>query len=400
MFGQRPGSRTIEKKLNRKLPTPLPNTSPTPSVLLRQFRGSTPLYDKEVDFINKNPAQHPPSPSLPPSTAQSSLSSSTFTNTSNRNSNVSNFSSYNNIPRPPPTGQSHTSNRSIYEGKSRRINTRQRRLDKKRDDYFAAKAIEMQEKEIRKLERQILRQERQQKLFEKSAAKRKKLREDALKASNTYYDKDDKLAIEMIDWIRNYCDAKAKGTLDTFSDLFDGFDSSRDGFLNISEFKERMQHLGGFDRVSTPNFDRAFKMIDVNKDGEISFNEMRYAVVRDEMGKKIDAYKRAAYNEGRFRNRNEKLSHIRKVRGSTSMSAKNPSILSQIIPLTIDQKWLKNKNGKNTLKTAKHVKGAVLDASTRRFSKDSSIRSTSTVTSQSKKPPSRRYNVLTQTPVV
>ena len=27
--------------------------------------------------------------------------------------------------------------------------------------------------------------------------------------------------------------------------------------------------------------------IDINKDGEVSFNEMRYAVVRDEMGKKI-----------------------------------------------------------------------------------------------------------------
>ena len=73
---QRPGSRTIERKLNRKLPTPLPNTSPTPSVLLNKFRGSTPLYDKEVDFINKNPAQLPPTPSLPPSTAQSTLSSS------------------------------------------------------------------------------------------------------------------------------------------------------------------------------------------------------------------------------------------------------------------------------------------------------------------------------------
>ena len=26
--------------------------------------------------------------------------------------------------------------------------------------------------------------------------------------------------------------------------------------------------------------------LDINKDGEVSFNEMRYAVVRDEMGKK------------------------------------------------------------------------------------------------------------------
>ena len=79
---QRPGSKTIAKKLNRKPPTPLPDTSPTPSVLLRNdraLRGSTPLYDKEVDFINKNPAQHPPSPSVTPSTVPSSLSSSTYT---------------------------------------------------------------------------------------------------------------------------------------------------------------------------------------------------------------------------------------------------------------------------------------------------------------------------------
>ena len=404
---QRPGSRTIERKLNRKLPTPLPNTSPTPSVLLNKFRGSTPLYDKEVDFINKNPAQLPPTPSLPPSTAQSTLSSSSSSYMS-RNSS-SNFSSYSNkshIPRPPPTGRSSKSNRSIYQGLSRHINTRQQRLDEKRDAYFAAKALELQEKQIRKLEREIKRQERQKKLFEKSAARKKKLKEDALKASNRYYDKDDKMAIQMIDWIRQYCDAKAKGNMDTFSDLFDGFDTSRDGFLNISEFKNRMKHLGGFNRVATPDFNRAFKMIDVNKDGEISFNEMRYAVVRDEMGKKIDAFKRAAYNDGRFRNRNEKVSHIRKVRGSTSMSARNGHILNEIIPLTIDQKWLKNKNGDPTLRVAKNVKGAVLDASQRRFSKDSSIRSGSSVTTittnsnqSSKKPPSRRYNVLTQTPV-
>ena len=41
----------------------------------------------------------------------------------------------------------------------------------------------------------------------------------------------------------------------------------------------------------------------------------------------------------------KKLSHIRKVQ----MSARNGHILNEIIPLTIDQKWLKNKNGDPTL---------------------------------------------------
>ena len=45
---------------------------------------------------------------------------------------------------------------------------------------------------------------------------------------------------------------------------------------------------------------------------------------------------RDRYNDGRFRNRNEKVSHIRKVRGSTSMSARNGHILNEIIPLTIE----------------------------------------------------------------
>ena len=143
--------------------------------------------------------------------------------------------------------------------------------------------------------------------------------------------------------------------------------------------------------------------IDINKDGEVSFNEMRYAVVRDEMGKKITAYKRAAYNDGRFRNRNEKLSHIRKIRGSTSMSTNDKKLLKDIVPLSIDQQWLKNKKGLPELKPYKEIQGAVLDASRRRYSKDSSVRTASSTSGTSepplKKPPSRRYNLLTQAPV-
>ena len=151
---QRPGSKTIAKKLNRKLPTPLPDTSPTPSVLLRNdraLRGSTPLYDKEVDFINKNPAQHPPSPSVAPSTVPSSLSSSTYTHsrTSSCRSLVSNVSKTEShcaandvgrrIPRPPPSGYSGSSSRSLYGIKKKVPSSRQRRLDQKRDAYFAKK---------------------------------------------------------------------------------------------------------------------------------------------------------------------------------------------------------------------------------------------------------------------
>ena len=273
---QRPGSKTIAKKLNRKLPTPLPDTSPTPSVLLRndrKLRGCTPLYDKEVDFINKNPAQHPPSPSVTPSTIPSSLSSSTYTqsSTSTCRSLVSNASKTESryaashapknggrrIPRPPPSGYSGSSSRSLYKAPS----SRQRRLDQKRDAYFAKKALEIQEKEIRKLEREIRRQERQRKIHEKAARKAKKMKEDALLATNRNYNKEDKMAIDMIDWVRNYCEGKSKGTLDTFSDLFDGFDTSRDGFLSRDEFKIRMRDLGGVARVATPHFDRAFDMI-------------------------------------------------------------------------------------------------------------------------------------------
>lgn len=65
----------------------------------------------------------------------------------------------------------------------------------------------------------------------------------------------------MIDWVRNYCENKSKGTLDTFSELFEGFDTSRDGYLSRDEFKIRMRDLGGFERVPTPHFDRAFNMI-------------------------------------------------------------------------------------------------------------------------------------------
>ena len=277
---QRPGSKTIAKKLNRKLPTPLPDTSPTPSVLLRndrKLRGCTPLYDKEVDFINKNPAQHPPSPSVTPSTVPSSLSSSTYTQSRASScrslvSNVSKTESHcaashapNNvgrrIPRPPPSGYSGSSSRSLYGIKRKAPSSRQRRLDQKRDAYFAQKALEIQEKEIRKLEREVRRQERHRKMEEKAARKAAKMKEDALLATNRHYNKDDKVAVDMIDWVRNYCDNKSKGTLDTFSDLFDGFDTSRDGYLSRDEFKIRMRDLGGFTRVATPHFDRAFNMI-------------------------------------------------------------------------------------------------------------------------------------------
>lgn len=218
---QRPGSKTIAKKLNRKLPTPLPDTSPTPSVLLRRdrgLRGSTPLYDKEVDCINKNPAQHPPSPSVTPSTIPSSLSSSTYTQSSRSSSRSL-------IPRPPPSRHSETSNRSLFGNRKKGPSSRQRRLDQKRDAYFANKALEIQEKEIRKLERELRRQERHRKIQDKAARKAEKLKEDALLATSRYYNKEDKVAIDMIDWVRNYCENKSKGTLDTFSELFEGFDT-------------------------------------------------------------------------------------------------------------------------------------------------------------------------------
>ena len=63
----------------------------------------------------------------------------------------------------------------------------------------------------------------------------------------------------MIDWVRNYCENKSKGTLDTFSELFEGFDTSRDGYLSRDEFKVECEIL--VDSSAYPHFDRAFNMI-------------------------------------------------------------------------------------------------------------------------------------------
>ena len=85
------------------------------------------------------------------------------------------------------------------------------------------------------------------------------------------------------------------------------------------------------------------------------------------------------------------------------MSTNDKKLLKDIVPLSIDQQWLKNKKGLPELKPYKEIQGAVLDASRRRYSKDSSVRTASSTSGTSeppiKKPPSRRYNLLTQAPV-
>ena len=154
------------------------------------------------------------------------------------------------IPRPPPSG---------YSGSSSRTKPRVQGSDDY--FYFAKKALEIQEKEIRKLERRLDGKNDNAKFMKSCSEGKENEKEDALLATNRNYNKEDKMAIDMIDWVRNYCEGKSKGTLDTFSDLFDGFDTSRDGFLSRDEFKIRMRDLGGFERVATPHFDRAFDMI-------------------------------------------------------------------------------------------------------------------------------------------
>lgn len=300
----------------------------------------------EVEMINANPAQHPPTPDPTPSPV-SLASNSSYTHyplsqlsSPRSRGGLSSRSSLNSsargpsYPTPPFTGSA-PSFRSP-------LNSRQERLDRKRNDYFAARALSAQNKEIKKLEREIAKKQRQEKRQRDLEEKREKKRQQACRPGVPFTDKADLEAIQMIDWLRNYAANKKKGTVDTFSEIFSGFDKDLNGGLDSSEFKERLRMLGGYERASSAMLERAFKIVDTNNDKELSANELRYAVVCGAMGDKIDKYKRKMYNEGRLRERLNKVSHIRKVRGKTSMlTAEEKKLLS---PVAIKTKWIHKKH--------------------------------------------------------
>ena len=339
----------------RPTPTPAPPRTASSSTssstfksthrVLRNGRGYTPFADAEVANINANPAAHPATPSLPPTPPSTAASSVTQYTPDSFLYNSSKARS-----APSTANSMSSSTRSM-------LTTRQERLDQKRNDYFAARALSAQEKEIRSLEKELKQRERRRQRVETIEKRRKRKKNEALRPDKPFSNKSDKDAVGLIDWLRNYTANKAGGTLDTFVEMFADLDQDSNQMIDFGEFKGRIRAFGGYSRAPTKMLKRAFDVIDTNKDGELSINELRYAIVSNAMGDKIYKFNRKMYNDGILRQRNEKLSHIREIRGQTSMlSPKEQQLIS---PVAVQSKWIKKNLTRKKDAEAKDVNASI-----------------------------------------
>ena len=115
------------------------------------------------------------------------------------------------------------------------------------------------------------------------AKRRKRKQEEALRPDKPFTNKDDKDAIELIEWLRNYAANKSGGTLDTFVEMFAELDEDSNKMIDFPEFKRKLKAFGGYNRAPTKMFKRAYDIIDTDRDGELNINEMRYAIVGNDM---------------------------------------------------------------------------------------------------------------------